>query len=61
MFGGRRRKIDPPVLQLGCLKHNFGHFDHGSIWELENKIDGLLYDEEMYWKTMVRGSMVNKG
>lgn len=35
--------------KLSRLKQNFDHFTNGiQIRELENKIDGMLHDEEMY-------------
>lgn len=54
-FGGRRRKIESMVKKLRRLKQNFDHFTNGvQIRELENKIDGMLHDEEMYWKQRLR-------
>lgn len=48
-FGGRRRKIELMVRKLSRLKQNFDHFTNGiQIREFENKIDGMLHDEEMY-------------
>lgn len=54
-FDGRKKKQEVLIEKLQNTKQNSGQYvNRGEIRKLENQINNMLIDEEMYWRQRSR-------
>ena len=61
-MGGREKKVKKLIKELKTLKRNYDHYVNGDrIKGLENQIDNLLTDDEVYWKQRSKANWLLAG